>query len=541
MEAAQSDMAKSGGWKITEGYHTKKEHDMYSVSPDGFREGDWGALKSELTPKAKALGGWYANRWGKTPSGWHFKDRESAEKFQGLVSGETESVDASEQLTAKEQERAGTVSGRLRNMADKLHDTSTEADNAERRENTARQAGMAASARATARAGIAKAATMHRIADAIEAGDAEMLSGVSTKSHVDELDSQLRRSKWDWYHAKQKEHRDAGGDHWNTPEELRHDNFEGREPDDETIDHTEFPYPSIQSGILNDAIASLKGKRNIKWDVQALKNAQARAGKDATSVKFSSETEWGALKNVIAKLKQYKNPEYQRTVDHLNERSASFKRLHAMGITNGHELRESLRQYNGVKEAKGQEDPVRKAERSLIGKKIPGFFPTPVNHVDDMIDHADIKPGMDVLEPSAGKGDILDRLALASPESNVHGLELDRTFSDVLSAKGHNVEFGDFMDHKGEYDRVVMNPPFEKRQDAEHVMHAHSLLKSGGRLVAIVGNGSLQSSDKKAKAFQDFIDEHGGEIHEMPAGSFAGNDAFRKTGVNTSIVVVDKS
>ena len=41
-------------------------------------------------------------------------------------------------------------------------------------------------------------------------------------------------------------------------------------------------------------------------------------------------------------------------------------------------------------------------------------------------------------------------------------VELNGTLFDVLEAKGHQVDRGDFMEHQGEYDRVVMNPPFEK-------------------------------------------------------------------------------
>ena len=46
------------------------------------------------------------------------------------------------------------------------------------------------------------------------------------------------------------------------------------------------------------------------------------------------------------------------------------------------------------------------------------------------------------------------------------------------------------------YDRIIMNPPC----DAEHVQHAYSLLKPGGRLVTIMGEGVFYGQDKKAVA-----------------------------------------
>ena len=60
------------------------------------------------------------------------------------------------------------------------------------------------------------------------------------------------------------------------------------------------------------------------------------------------------------------------------------------------------------------------------------------------------------------------------------------------------------------YDRIVMNPPFSDRRDVEHVQHAYELLKPGGRLVAIMGEGSFFGSDKKAVAFREWLESVGG-------------------------------
>jgi len=47
-----------------------------------------------------------------------------------------------------------------------------------------------------------------------------------------------------------------------------------------------------------------------------------------------------------------------------------------------------------------------------------------------------------VLEPSAGKGDILDMLREHHPDSDVAAVEQNGTLFDVLAAKGHDVEHG---------------------------------------------------------------------------------------------------
>ena len=96
----------------------------------------------------------------------------------------------------------------------------------------------------------------------------------------------------------------------------------------------------------------------------------------------------------------------------------------------------------------------------------------------------------------------------------------------------------DFMEHKGEYDRIIMNPPFEGMQDADHVKHAYSLLAKGGKLVAITGESPFFRSDRKAVEFRDWLDSVGGSSEKLPEGSF--KDSDRSTGVNTRLVVITK-
>ena len=158
-----------------------------------------------------------------------------------------------------------------------------------------------------------------------------------------------------------------------------------------------------------------------------------------------------------------------------------YKRLRRANITDVHELRAALREYLGHRgEARG-DSPVQIAERELIGKKLPGFFPTPRPVIERMLELAEVESKHRVLEPSCGKGDILDALKDECPGIELFAIERNYTLSDVLSAKGHEVEFGDFLEHLGTYDRIVMNPPFEDGQDIEHIRHAYSLLSPGGQ------------------------------------------------------------
>ena len=64
-----------------------------------------------------------------------------------------------------------------------------------------------------------------------------------------------------------------------------------------------------------------------------------------------------------------------------------------------------------------------------------------------------------------------------------------------MQAQGFALVGDDFLSYAPtgvRYDRIVMNPPFEKRQDTRHIDHALDLLAPGGRLVAIA-SGSFES------------------------------------------------
>ena len=57
---------------------------------------------------------------------------------------------------------------------------------------------------------------------------------------------------------------------------------------------------------------------------------------------------------------------------------------------------------------------------------------------------------------------------------------------EILEMKDHNLVAWNCLDlTEPVYDTIVMNPPFEKFQDIDHVRHAFDLLKPGGRVVAI--------------------------------------------------------
>lgn len=165
----------------------------------------------------------------------------------------------------------------------------------------------------------------------------------------------------------------------------------------------------------------------------------------------------------------------------------------------------------------------------------PQLFPTPTDLAARMVELAEIQPGNEVLEPSAGTGRLLD--ALISPDQTDWSVgaisRLVAVESNLALAKRlrttyacADVREGDFLESNGDlgkFDRIIMNPPFEKAADIRHIQHALTFLKPGGKLVALCANGPRQNETLRpiADTWED-----------LPA------DAFKHAGTGVRVVLL---
>ena len=96
--------------------------------------------------------------------------------------------------------------------------------------------------------------------------------------------------------------------------------------------------------------------------------------------------------------------------------------------------------------------------------------------------------------------------------ADVDCIEYNYTLGEILTAKGHHLIGRNFMEDDWtaiQYDRILMNPPFENGQDIDHVRRAFDFIKPGGRLVAIMSEGPFFRSEKKATDFREWLTEVG--------------------------------
>ena len=163
-----------------------------------------------------------------------------------------------------------------------------------------------------------------------------------------------------------------------------------------------------------------------------------------------------------------------------------------------------------------------------------GWFPTPAALASRVVAMAGVQPGMEVLEPSAGLGSIVDAIRAAG--GAVYAVEIDAKRGDALGTRGFEwllgMHFGDFLqfDTPRRFDRVVMNPPFAKRADIHHVLHARKFLKPGGLLVSIMSGGVLFREDRLTVEFR----EQCASVTALPEGSFSESG----TDVNTAVITM---
>lgn len=197
-----------------------------------------------------------------------------------------------------------------------------------------------------------------------------------------------------------------------------------------------------------------------------------------------------------------------------------------------------------------------------------GWFPTPPEVAERLIGTF-VRPGMVVLEPSAGEGALV--VPMLRRGAHVTAIERDDgRRSTLAAATTHEAILGawregepqrgsfewarnadgsicrDFMEHRGRlspagggYDAVVMNPPFCKvglGDHLDHVRHAASLLRPGGVVRAILPSGVEWRRDRRHEEFRRWLTGTGpaAMIERLPEGSFKASG----TGVSTVIVTV---
>lgn len=162
------------------------------------------------------------------------------------------------------------------------------------------------------------------------------------------------------------------------------------------------------------------------------------------------------------------------------------------------------------------------------------FYPTPKNVIAQMVNPSDVR-GKIVLEPSAGKGDIIDYLNF-SGAYEVLACETDPNLRAILQGKC-NLICDDFLKTTKEMvshiDLIVMNPPFSK--STTHIRHAWEVAPEGCQIISLCNYESYASSYSN-KEIVTLISDYGSIISLGDCFS----SAERKTDVNIGMITLHK-
>lgn len=160
------------------------------------------------------------------------------------------------------------------------------------------------------------------------------------------------------------------------------------------------------------------------------------------------------------------------------------------------------------------------------------FYPTPTTLIDKMLLGVDIEDKV-VLEPSAGKGDIIEVLKIKGAkqvlfcETNQNLALMAGIFGKFLTDDFLTVT-SDMISH---VDFIVMNPPFSA--DEMHIYHALEIAPGGCQIIALCNYNTYEyPRGRQARILKKMIDEKG--TIERIENAFS--DAERKTNVDIGLI-----
>jgi SAM-dependent methyltransferase len=192
--------------------------------------------------------------------------------------------------------------------------------------------------------------------------------------------------------------------------------------------------------------------------------------------------------------------------------STTFNRLHTLRMENdaaGFAQDEMRSRFDRL---------ANRHENGTAPRAVSSFqlFQTPPDIAARLVAAVGLLDGQRILEPSAGLGRILDALPRGV---QVVAVEMAANIAGELYRQdraGVSIIQRDFLtvmpSELGEFDGVIMNPPFHMRADIRHILHARKFLKPGGMLAALCLDTHQRETALRPLA---------STWEKLPAGTFA--------------------
>lgn len=160
------------------------------------------------------------------------------------------------------------------------------------------------------------------------------------------------------------------------------------------------------------------------------------------------------------------------------------------------------------------------------------FFPTPEDVISRMLFNEDIQ-GKVILEPSAGKGNIVDYLQ-KNGAKEVIACELNNDLAKIVQSKCRLLASDFLMVESSEVshiDLIVMNPPFSN--DEKHILHAWEIAPAGCTVISLCNANTISNTySNKREQIKELINLYG-KTEDFDS---CFEDAERKTDVDIACI-----
>lgn len=177
------------------------------------------------------------------------------------------------------------------------------------------------------------------------------------------------------------------------------------------------------------------------------------------------------------------------------------------------------------------------------------FYPTPKKLINKMLENIDFREIQTILEPSAGKGDIVEIIQEKKKslkrnnffdnktiKYDIDCIEIDENLRHILHGKGFRVIHDDFLTYNGfkKYDLIVANFPFS--QGDKHLSKALDLIENGGQLVCLINAETIKNPySNLRKLLFNRLENLNADIEYLQEEF---TDAERKTNVQVALIKV---
>lgn len=182
-------------------------------------------------------------------------------------------------------------------------------------------------------------------------------------------------------------------------------------------------------------------------------------------------------------------------------------------------------------------------------KENPDFFPTPISLIRKMTSKIDWKTVHSVLEPSGGKGDLIEAIYKQfdytqnyrrAKKYDIDTIELDSNLQVILKSKGYRLVHDNFLTYNTykHYDLIIANFPFSEGD--KHLLKAIDMIEQqnkSGQIVCILNAETIKNPYSNArKELLTKLDYYNAEV-EFLDNAFS--DSERKTNVQIALIYIN--